>query len=498
MKKLNLDDLITEKPVVRFAPNPSGYLHIGHARAAILNDEIAKQYNGKMILRIEDTDPKRVDIESYETIEEDLKWLNINWSEKIIQSDRLKIYEQACLTLLKQGNAYVCNCDTEKFKNLKLRHQICPHRNLSINENLGNFSIMHNEEGWVVRAKTNIGLKNSSLIDFPILRSSSVKHPRLKNKDLKIYPLMNLSVTVDDHLLGITHVLRGKDHLMNTEKQKFLYKFFGWKTPKFIHYGIMSIGNGKISKSEIKKGIKEGIYTGWDDVNLLTLRALRRRGISPLAIRDYIIDIGVKDADTTLSEEILYFENKKYVEKSKRYFFVDNPIKLIVDEFPNLKLRMPLHKDFDYGFRSYILNPDKGKMNFLIRSEDITKIKVGEELRLMNLCNIVITKIDDKVYADYVKDSHSPMAEVDGKSGEHKKYFKTKKILWIPENNNLHAKIFKPGVKPYLEGVCEIHCKNLVKDEIIQFESFGFCRVDEIVKDENEKIKELKFYFGHR
>jgi len=497
------------KVVVRFAPNPSGYLHIGHVRAAILNDEIAKRYNGKMILRIEDTDPKRVDIESYEAIEEDLKWLQINWHEKIIQSDRLEIYEKFGKQLIEQGNAYVCNCDTEKFKNLKLKHRICPHRNLSIKENISNFEKMYYEEKYVVRAKTDLGLENPSLIDFPILRSSRIPHPRINknNNELKIYPLMNLSVTVDDHLLKITHVLRGKDHLINTEKQKFLYKFFGWEPPKFIHYGIMSIQDGgKISKSEIKKGIEEGTFIGWDDVNLLTLRALKRRGINPLAIRDYIIAIGLKDADISFSEEILYSKNKKYIESSRRYFFVNDVTKLIVENFPNLILKMPLHKEFDYGYRYYELNPVGGKISFLIKKEDASKIKVGEELRLMNLCNVKINDFNEEIYGTYVEDSHSPMAEVNGKIGEHRKYFKAKKILWVLDNindpkgnnivNNIKAKIFAP--KRIFEGNCEIHCKNLKEGDIIQFEGFGFCRVDKINKNENNEIEEIEFYFTQR
>ncbi|MFN3527842.1 MAG: glutamate--tRNA ligase [Candidatus Altarchaeaceae archaeon] len=478
------------KVVVRFAPNPSGYLHIGHARAAILNDEIAKEYNGKLILRIEDTDPSRVDIESYEAIEEDLKWLNIKWHEKIIQSSRLEIYEKFAKQLIEEGNAYLCNCDTEKFKNLKLKHQICVHRNLSIKENLENFEKMKYEDGWVVRVKTSPGLQNTSLIDFPILRTSRIQHPLLKNKDQRIYPLMNFSVTIDDHLLGITHVLRGKDHLINTEKQKFLYKFFNWEPPKFIHYGMMNIQNeGKISKSEIKKGIEEKIYTGWDDVRLLTLRALKRRGINPAAIREYIISIGIKDADISFSEEILYSMNKKYVEKSKRYFFVDNPVKLIVENFPNLILDMPLHKDYDYGYRHYEINPKNGRVTFFIRKEDSENIKVGEEIRLMNLCNVKILKIDNEIYGNYVNDSHSPMAKVNGKIGEHKKYYKCKKILWILDEHFLKAKVFSP--ERNYEGYCEIHCKNLKEDDIIQFEGFGFCRVDKI----ND---EIEFCFGHR
>ncbi|MDI6730410.1 MAG: glutamate--tRNA ligase [Candidatus Altarchaeum sp.] len=483
-----------EKVVVRFAPNPSGYLHIGHARAAILNDEIAKQYNGKLVLRIEDTDPGRVDEEAYSAIEDDLKWLGVEWDMKIIQSDRLMTYENFAEQLIKQGNAYVCNCEQEKFKTLKSAKTSCPHRNLSIEKNLKNFERMHTDEGWIVRIKTNLNELNPSLIDFPLLRASKEYHPLLKKSDLTLYPLMNLSVAVDDHLVGITHVLRGKDHLTNTEKQKFIYKYFGWNEPNFIHYGIMSIGSkGKISKSEIKKGIGEGRFIGWDDVNLLTLRALQKRGINPQAIRNYMLNLGIKDVDIEFSEEALYFENKKFIESSFRYFFIEDPVGFTIENFPNMAVRFPLHKEHTYGFRIFNLIPKNNKIDLLIQKSDSEKLKEGDEIRLMNTCNVRIKKTDvttGNIIADYVENSHGPMVEINGKKGEKKKFHNIPKVLWLPEKENLPVKIYLP--ERTAVGVCELVCKNLKENTLIQFETFGFCRVN------NVKDNIIEFYFTQR
>ncbi len=482
------------KVVVRFAPNPSGYLHIGHARAAILNDEIAKQYNGKLILRIEDTDPGRVDEEAYTAIEDDLKWLGVDWDMKIIQSERLTTYENFAEQLIEQGNAYVCNCEQEKFKALKLAKMSCPHRNLTTEENLKNFEKMHTEDGWTVRIKTNLNEPNPSLVDFPLLRASKEEHPRLKNNVLTLYPLMNLSVAVDDHLLEITDVLRGKDHLTNTEKQKFIYKYFGWNEPNFIHYGIMSIGSeGKISKSEIKKGIDEGKFTGWDDVHLLTLRALKRRGINPQAIRNYMLNLGIKDVDIEFSEEALYFENKKFIESCFRHFFIEDPLGLTIENFPDMVVRFPLHKEHTYGFRTFDLVPENNKINLLIQKSDAEKLKEGDEIRLMNTCNVRIKKADTttgRVIADYVENSHGPMVEINGKNGEKKKFHNIPKVLWLPEGGGIKAKIYCP--ERTADGICEIACKNLKENNIIQFETFGFCRVDKV------KDNLIEFYFTQR
>ncbi len=485
------------KVIVRFAPNPSGYLHIGHARAAILNDEISRQYGGKLILRIEDTDPGWGGEESYAAIEEDLKWVGCDWDMKIIQSDRLPVYENFARQLVEKGHAYLCNCEPEKFKVLKLQKMPCPHRNMEISENLKNFDKMYAREGWTVRIKTDLNSPNPSLVDFPLLRVSKEHHPRLKKKELVVYPLMNLSVAVDDHLLGITHVLRGKDHLTNTEKQKFIYKYFGWKEPEYIHYGIMSIGQeGKISKSEIKKGIDENKFTGWDDVNLLTLRALKRRGINPRAIRNYMLNLGVTDVDVEFSEEALYFENKKFIESSFRYFFIEDPVKINVENFPYMDVQFPLHKEHSYGFREFNLVSKEGKINLLIQKSDAEKLKEGDEIRLMNTCNVrvkCLTKAEGitEIIADYVENSHGPMVVANGKKGKKGKFFNVAKVLWLPDENLCPgAKIYMPG--RIAKGICETGCRNLKENDIIQFETFGFCRADKIMGNE------IEFYWTQR
>jgi len=122
--------------VLRFAPNPSGPLHIGHARAAVLNQEYRKRYNGKLILRVEDTDPRRVDPEAYQMIPEDLKWMGVEWDEQIIQSDRMEIYYQHAEELIRSGGAYMCTCPGDVFKELKDSSKPCLHRDASVEENL--------------------------------------------------------------------------------------------------------------------------------------------------------------------------------------------------------------------------------------------------------------------------------------------------------------------------------------------------------------------------
>ncbi|MDD1674023.1 MAG: glutamate--tRNA ligase, partial [Methanomicrobiales archaeon] len=302
--------------VMRFAPNPSGPLHIGHARAAVLNDAYVKQYGGRYILRIEDTDPKRVDPAAYEMVKEDIAWMGLGITETVTQSERLDLYYDLCRQLIEKGGAYVCTCDNEHFKELRQAKTACPCRDQSVGKNLTLWEKMLDhtfKEGEVtVRIKTDLNNPDPAMRDFPAFRIlDTPPHPKVK---AHVYPLMNFSVVADDHLLGVTHVIRGKDHIANTRRQRYIYDHFGWKVPVYRHYGRMGIEGVVLSTSQMRRGINEGTYTGWDDIRLGTLRALARRGIGPEAVRNAVLAIGIGDTDISFSWDNLYAENRKIVD----------------------------------------------------------------------------------------------------------------------------------------------------------------------------------------
>ncbi|PKP52683.1 MAG: glutamate--tRNA ligase [Candidatus Altiarchaeales archaeon HGW-Altiarchaeales-3] len=485
------------KVVMRFAPNPSGPLHIGHARAAILNNELVKKYNGKLILRIEDTDPKRVDVAAYKMIENDLKLLGINWHEKVLQSERMEIYLEYCKKLIERRYAYVCCCDEGEFKKLKIKGISCPHRNKTPEENLKLYDDMKTwDEGrGSVKLKTDIKHKNPAIRDFPIMRVVDKKHPKISEH--KIYPLMNFSVATDDHLLGITHVLRGKDHIINTERQRYIYKYFNWEEPIFIHYGLMKVEE-VLSTTDMRKGIEAGKFAGWDDVGLWTIKSLIRRGIRSDAIKNYILSLGLKQKDIEFSPENLYAENKRIVEPTAdRYYFVDNPCKLVVENVPRLKLKIPLHKDYrERGERefNFKFNDCVDTLNFYIQKEDIENLAPGDNMRLMNFIGVKIKGItDEKIISEYIKNSAGPMVilsnEEKDTSEEREHIVGAKKIQWVYDDRAIKTKILR--VDKTLEGVCESRCSELKVDDVIQFERIGFCRLD-------AKNDKLVFCFGHR
>ena len=446
--------------VMRFAPNPSGPLHLGHARASVLNDYYVKKYGGKFYYRVEDTDPKRVDPEAYDMVSEDLKWLGIGITDVVYQSDRFEIYYDLARELIKLGGAYMCDCDNAEFRDLKLKKQACPCRDLSVEENLKRFDDMlagKYEEGQItMRVKTDIAHPDPAVRDFAAMRVlKEPNHPR--KPEIFVYPLMNFSVAVDDHLLGMTHVIRGKDHIANTRRQEYIYNYFGWKMPYFYHYGRMSIAGLELSTSGMRKGINEGLYTGWDDIHLGTLRALARRGIQAEAVRGAVVDIGMGDTDISFSWENLFAANKTIIDAdADRYFFVPDAVEVTVTGAPEMTAHAPVYPNKPE--RGERLLPFTGKV-LLPRAE----VEKGGMLRLKDLFNIRMTGDSTAEYA--------------GESLSEARKEKAPIIQWLPAEKAAPCSLLTPeGMQ---EGFAEPEVLNY-EGKIVQFERVGFAKIDAV------------------
>ncbi|MEM2913918.1 MAG: glutamate--tRNA ligase, partial [Candidatus Bathyarchaeia archaeon] len=259
--------------VTRFAPNPDCVLHLGSARAIILSHEYARIYNGVFILRFEDTDPrlKKSALQFFDLIRRDLEWLGCNWDAEYIQSDRIEIYYEYAEKLLENGYAFVCICKPEEFRELIKQKRSCLCRNLPKEEHLSRWDAMLNgeyEEGEaVVRIKTDLDHPNPAIRDWPAFRVIDTKkypHPRIGSK-YRVWPLYNFASGIDDHLMSVSHIIRGKEHLTNQRRQEYLYRYLGWEYPEAMHYGRLKIEGASLSKSKILRGVKEGTYKGWDD-----------------------------------------------------------------------------------------------------------------------------------------------------------------------------------------------------------------------------------------
>ncbi|HDD70135.1 MAG TPA: glutamate--tRNA ligase, partial [Candidatus Bathyarchaeota archaeon] len=306
-----------------------------------------------------------------------------------------------------------------------------------------------------------------------IIDSEKYPHPRVGSK-YRVWPLYNFACGIDDHLMGVTHIIRGKEHLTNMVRQEYMYRHFGWKYPEAIHYGRLKITGAYLSKSKIVQGIREGLYKGWDDPRLATFAALRRRGITPEAIKKMMVDVGPKTSDVVLSWENLYAYNRKILDPvADRYFFVHNPMEITQKKIPRVFVaRLPLHPEKpERGFREYVVKPkgDRGLATFWISKRDVSLLKIGGILRLMELFNIKIEEVNSfSVEASFVSESYEEARKV-----------KAPLIHWIPVGEDMPCQVVMPDAT-LAEGIAESACKKLKPNMIIQFERFGFVRIDKV------------------
>jgi len=461
--------------IMRFAPNPSGPLHLGHARAAYLNNSYIERYGGRYYLRIEDTDPKRVDPDAYDMVREDIAWMGLQITDTVYQSDRFNEYYAVGRDLLTMGAAYVCTCNNETFRDLKIKKIPCPCRSQTPEEGLEGFEQMlaggYDEGSVTIRLKTNLSAPDPAMRDYPLFRVlTSVPHERI---DAIVYPLMNLSVAVDDHLLGMTHVIRGKDHIANTNRQRFIYDYMGWEVPEYRHYGRMGIEGVILSTSGMREGIKSGVYTGWDDVHLGTLRALARRGISPLAVQSAMVDIGIGETDIQFSWENLYAKNKDIVDTgADRFFFIADPIQVTVTGAePQVASAM-----------RYPGNPSRGYRTIPFSGTIVlpgAEISAGWKMvRLKDLFNIHLSYEQDGIQAVYA-----------GKNLQEARDAKAPIVQWLPDDYGIPCHLLRPDTD--MKGLCEPAIREMV-NKIVQFERVGFARIDQSDADG------VTAYFSHR
>ncbi|UCE95153.1 MAG: glutamate--tRNA ligase [Candidatus Bathyarchaeota archaeon] len=484
-----------EVVITRFSPNPDGPIHLGSARAIILCHEYAQIYKGKFLVRFEDTDPKlkRPQLSFYTSIKKDLKWLNCEPDEYFIQSDRLLIYYEHIERLLQEGHAYICTCKSEFFNQFVLAKKPCPCRNLTAEEHWKRWQKMldgtYKEGEAVARIKTDLTHPNPAVRDWPALRIVDIKkypHPRVGCK-YRVWPLYNLACGIDDHLMGVTHIIRGKEHLTNQIRQEFMYRYFGWIYPEAIHYGRMKISGASLSKSKMLREMREGLYTSWDDPRLATFAALRRRGVQADAIRRLIIDVGPKTQDLTLSWENLYAHNRRIIEpKANRYFFVHNPKKVIINNLTKtFTAKILLHPDYpERGFRLFNIKPKNSTAEFWVSTKDIEKMKKGQVIRFMELFNIRIDNVN-------TPEGDAITAMFHSEEYEEAKAVKAPLIHWIPKKTGVRCQVIMPDAST-ADGLVEESCRKQKADTIVQFERFGFVRID------SNKDSSILAYYCHR
>jgi glutamyl-tRNA synthetase len=464
--------------VMRFAPNPNGPPTIGSARGIIINSEYVKRYGGKFLLRFDDTDPvnKRPMLEAYGWYLEDSKWLGAVPDEVMIASDRLPKYYEIARELIRRNGAYVCRCDQASFKASKDAAKPCPHRDQSPEENMALWKDMMNGSlapgEAVLRIKTDIVHKDPALRDWAAFRIVTADHPRVGER-YRVWPLLDFESGVEDHLLGVTHIIRGKDLMDSERRQRYLYDHMGWEYPTTIHWGRIKIHQfGSFSTSALRRALEAGEYSGWDDAGMPTVRALRRRGIRAEALRKFMIELGVGETDISISMDSVYAENRKIVDpEAKRRFFVKDPVTMEIEGDVPKVAKAPFHPTMDLGFREI---PTGRKL--LVSGDDLLEFKVGGSLRLKDLCNLEVSSLD-------------PLrARVIGTDPQQAREMKLRIIHWAP-TDGVPVRVMRPdGVD---SGIGEAGIKDDL-GKVVQFERYGFVRIDSVADGG------VVAYFAHR
>ncbi len=475
----------TSKIKMRFAPYPSGPLHLGHCRQAIPNHEYTKEkYDGEFYLVIDDTigsEEKQIDPKAYEMIKEDIEWLGLKTDEVYLKSERMEKYYEWAEKIIDTGKAYVCNCTAKELRKNREEGEECNHRSRSVEKNHEEFKKMlegkYEEGEAVLRIKTDMQHKDPAFRDRVLLRISEREHPRV-GKKYRVWPMLEFSWAVDDHLLGMTHILRGKDLAMETKMEKYIWDCLDidYSNVEFIHTGRMNLEKVKISSSGSAEKIKKGEYTGWEDPRTWSIRSLRKRGIKPEAIKKFILSQGISESSSTVPLNKLYAENREIIDsEARRFYFVPEPKKVRVENIPEMEVEVPMHPEKEMGRKKYKFK--EGERIFYLPEEDLEKKEKGDKVRLKGAFTIQVNgKNDSYTEAEFVT------AEMEEDI--------TDILQWATENYLPVEVTLTSGETE--RGYGEEKLEKVKKGEVIQFERYGFVKINEKTEEE------IKASYAHK
>ena len=395
----------------RFPPEPNGYLHIGHAKSIILNNDIAKEYGGKFNLRFDDTNPTKEKEEFVHSILEDVKWLGGEFENRLFFASNYfeEMYEKAVL-LIKKGKAFVCDLSADEIReyrgDFKTPGKESPYRNRSVEENLKLFEDMKNglcEDGSrVLRAKIDMASPNINMRDPVIYRVARMTHHNTGDKWC-IYPMYDFAHPIEDAIENITHslcTLEFEDHrpLYDWVVKECEYK----NPPRQIEFAKLYLTNVVTGKRYIKKLVEDGIVDGWDDPRLVSIAALRRRGYTPDAIRNFVKLAGVSKADSSIESAMLEYCIREDLKlKKARIMAILDPIKLIIDNYPegqselctmpnNLENPELGEREIEFGRELYIEREDFME----VPPKKYFRLFPGNEVRLMGAYFVTCTSVE--------------------------------------------------------------------------------------------------------
>jgi glutamyl-tRNA synthetase len=464
------------KVVTRFPPEPNGYLHIGHAKAAIIDSEYARLYDGKFILRFDDTNPENADLEFYDAQKEDLHWLGVTWDKEYHTSDNLQTHYKLAEQLIRQGDAYLCKCTSETIKEGRFHAKACSCRADRTGESaldLWKEMLAAPEVGGILRLRGEMSSENTAMRDPTLFRMIEAMHPLTGDK-YHMWPTYDFAGAVEDSLSGVTHPFRTKEYELRDPVYFHILSLLKLRAPHLMEFSRLSIDGMPVSKRKIKPLIEQGLVSGFDDPRLPTLRGLKRRGIVPEAIKQFVLQQGISKVESIVDFSLVESINRKFLDsRVKRYYFVSNPVEVVVESAPKKSVKLSLHPDASMGDRT--IHTDS---TFFIPGDDAAKMNVDDVFRLKGLYNVKITQTGEKLHGLYVGEDLIP---------------NTAKIQWTTKDHIplkvlvpgliFNGETFNPQSMSELQGYAEKAVSGLPNGEIIQFERVGFVRLEKHKKD---------------
>ena len=450
---------------LRAAPNPNGPWHLGHARMPSVIGTYTERYDGEFVVRFDDTDPetKRPDLSAYDAILDDIEYLGFEPDEVYRASDRVDIYYEHARELIEMGEAYTCDLPAEEFSELKKEGTPSPNRDKDSQTVLDEFEAMVDGEyasgEMVLRVKTDIEHKNPALRDWVAFRMIDTPHPREQASEYRCWPMLDFQSGVDDHLTGITHIIRGIDLQDSAKRQQFLYDYFDWEYPEVLHWGHVQIDEYDItiSTSTIAELIEAGELDGWDDPRAPTLQSVRRRGIRGEAIVESMIGLGMSTSDVDLAMSSIYANNRDIIDdEANRYFLVRDgqAVPIGGDDKPAAG-HPPLHPNHeDRGTRE--IPVDDG---VLVEPDDLPA--EGDRIWLKGYGCVRYEDGEFTATGDDISAVREEGVDV---------------IHWVPADSAVEVRMRTPDGD--VTGQAEPAFAETEVDEIIQFERIGFVRID--------------------
>ncbi|KAF2163534.1 hypothetical protein M409DRAFT_68454 [Zasmidium cellare ATCC 36951] len=503
----------TEKGVVtRFPPEPSGYLHIGHAKAALLNDYFAhKKYNGKMIVRFDDTNPSKEKQEFQDSILKDCELLGVKPDQVTYTSDYFQdLYERA-VQMIKDGHAYADDTPQEQLQEERRNRIESQHRNDSVADNLAHFEEMKKgtEEGkrWFIRAKLDMASNNGALRDPVIYRCNPEPHHRT-GSTWKIYPTYDFACPVVDSVEGITHALRTTEYNDRDPQYQWFIKILGLRHVHNWNFSRMNFIRTFLSKRKLTKVVAEGKVWGWDDPRMPTVRGIRRRGMTIPALQEFIVKQGPSKNINMMDWTAFWATNKKYIDPiAKRYTVVVAKDKVTctvagAPEAPRTEEKDVHAKNTDLGKKKVVYSK-----TIILDQEDARSFGEDEEITLMNWGNAIVRK---KKYSlnplNLVKSEvDKPVTELELElhlQGDVKKT--SKKVTWLSteqelvpvtmydfdylitkdklEDDDVLENVLNEKTEFKTEALADCNVAELKEDDIVQFDRKGFFRIDKAFK----------------